>query len=207
MIFFFVVGLVFIFLIYYFFLTSKEEYSKNEIGEEIYSWSTSNGMGFITKVFSFLIGLCFLLPNFISIEVAKSVQSGNQVQMIISKINNVELIFRYLSEWTFTDYVFIFIYSMILLFIINIPVYYTFTTRGITYGISGFKRIAFHSWSNIICYDITNDFKPKLQVWFNPPLYKPDWEIEIPKKIKEELNTEMKKHTVHYNVARNKVKK
>ena len=106
---------------------------------------------------------------------------------------------------TQVDFLFIIVYISVLLVLVNMPIRYTITSKGIYYGIFGFNRLSFKSWSDVVCFDLNE--MGTLQFWFRPPLFKPDWTIPVPRQLENKLIVSLRQYTIHYNVSLNRSRK
>lgn len=177
-----------------------------EKGKILCSWMTPNGMWLTTKMFIVGISLMFLLPKYTIIHTPNQVT--NKSQNIIDLINSIEIEMMLPHQASTGDLIFVIIYLIIILVIINIPFKYNLSTNGVFYEVPVIGIISFYVWDEIICYDIErkhgNIF---LKIWFRPPCFAPDWTIRLDEKVLKEVEEIFKKRSVHYNEAKNNLKK
>ena len=176
-----------------------------EKGEIISDWVTSNGLWFTTKLFIIGLSVIFLSPKLLTVTINNG--GTNDEQSIIEFINSIEINFILPSQLDSGSLLFIIIYLVTVIGIINIPFKYALSTNGIFYEIPLVGIISFYAWEEIVCYDIENKRNGiVLKLWFRPPCFAPDWNISVEKKVLSQVENIMKQKSIHYNEARHKLK-
>lgn len=177
-----------------------------EKGEILYSWTTSNGMWFTTKLFIVGLSLIFLLPKYTIVNMSS--QAVNKTQNIIDLINSIEVTIILPHQAFLGDMIFVIIYLVIIIGLINIPFKYHLSSNGVFYEVPFIGIISFYVWEEIICYDIERKHGSiYLKIWFRPPCFAPDWFIKVDEKSVKNVEQIFKRRSVHYNEAKNNLRK
>lgn len=188
--------------------SDKESEKKDGVNKKeekvIFTWLSPNGMWFTTKIFIVGFALMFITPKYVNFK-GQFEYLQFDVEKLKFFLNSLEAEVIPLNTWTKGDFLFIIVYISVLLILVNVPIRYTITTGGIYYGIFGFNKMAFRTWSDVVCFDLNE--QGSLQFWFRPPLFKPDWNIPVPHSLENKLVNVLRQYTIHYNVSLNKTRK
>ena len=196
--------LVIILLLFSSFSQIRPDSSKDK-GEVLFSWLSSNGMWFTTKFSIVGISLLLISPHFLSIQ-SNPLFLKWDITSLVSYLQTLNLEIKPFNTWTKGDLLFIILYVSILVCVVNIPIRYTITTSGISYRVLGIK-VSFHSWGEVVCFDVSERPNSLLLIWFQPPVFQPDWKIHIPPKYGPKMINTLKDFAIHYNVTQHKTRK
>jgi hypothetical protein len=172
----------------------------NSFDKNKYTWLSPNGSWITTKIFIIGIALMIISPMYVSFKWKEEYLHWDlesiKLLFMTLKTNVVPL-----NTWTKGDFLFIIVYMSVLLILVNLPTRYILDGKGISYGFFGIFNVSNHCWTSVVCFDI--DSRNVLHIWFKPPLFKPDWSIQLPSNIRDEVGAILLRYSYRYSMETN----